>query len=848
MAAIKLLPGIAQRWQPGIGRRYPSGRFEGFHYLAAMFADVILPLNLPQVLTYGVPPEMQQLLSPGMRVEVALGKNKQYAGIVQRLHNEKPEAYLVKPIKGIIDEEPVVTGTQLQFWEWIQSYYMAAPGEVMQAALPAHMKLMGETRLEWVGEPDVVYEWSNEAYPATESLLARKEMTISELRNITGVRHFAMVLNELLEKEVIRINETLETVYRPRREKVVKMAAMYKEEKALMALFDQLSRAPKQLELLMAYTELSIKQGIVRQQDLVERTNANAAQVKALADKGIFIIEEVDTDRLIYAAVKEQKEVVFTEAQQAAYDSLNEGLKEKAVAVLHGVTGSGKTLLYVHKIKECIAAGKQAILLLPEIGLTTHLVSRLHAYFGDILGVYHSHFSNNERVEIWEKVRKGAYKVVAGPRSALWLPYRDVGLIIVDEEHDSSYKQKDPAPRFHARDTAIYLASLSGAKVILGSATPSVESLFNVQQGKYAYVPLKERYQGVKMPVIEVINAKSLEKVRSSGIKLITPELQQAMLEALQHRKQVILFQNRRGYAPFQLCTVCGWVPQCKNCSVSLTYHKSTDKLHCHYCGLKTAVAHSCPQCGSNSLVSKSFGTEKIEEEVKQIFPEARVARMDVDSMRGRQSMRELLDQLEKRKIDILVGTQMVVKGLDFASVGLVGILSADSLLSFPDFRVNERGFQLMEQVSGRAGRTDGEGRVLIQSYNIKHPVLQWVKDHDVHSFYRQEIQYREFFSYPPYSRLIKIIFRHRDEPRAISAATQMAEALRTHAGIAVQGPGPAIIQRVRDQYIQEIWIKCPRDNKILGAVKDFLKQQRQQVLAVKGNTNVQIIFDVDPM
>jgi len=451
-------------------------------------------------------------------------------------------------------------------------------------------------------------------------------------------------------------------------------------------------------------------------------------------------------------------------------------------------------------------------------------------------------------VEIWEKVRKGAYKVVVGPRSALWLPYSDVGVIIVDEEHDGSYKQKDPAPRFHARDAAIYLASLFDAKVILGSATPSVESLHNVQHHKYAYAAIKDRYQGVKMPAIEIINAKSLETVRQLGVKLLTPELQKAILEALQHRKQVILFQNRRGYAPFQLCTICGWVPQCKNCAVSLTYHKSTDKMHCHYCGLKAAVTLSCPQCGSTKLVSKSFGTEKIEEEVQQIFPNARVARMDVDSMRAKHSMTELLEQLEKRKVDILVGTQMVVKGLDFASVSLVGILSADSLLSYPDFRVNERAFQLMEQVSGRAGRVDGMGRVLIQAYNVQHPVLQWVKDHDVHAFYTQEIRYRELFIYPPFCRLVKITFKHQDEPKAIAAATMLAEALKTYQGIAVQGPGPAIVPRVRNLFLQEIWIKCQKDNKALDALKTFLKEQKQHILGKRGNTNVQMIFDVDPM
>lgn len=812
-----------------------------------MFADVILPLNLPQTLTYGVPAEMQELLKPGMRVEVALGKNKQYAGIVERLHNYKPEAYTVKPIKGIIDEEPVINAQQLQFWQWISQYYIAAPGEVMQAALPAHLKLIGETRLEWAGGDADAHQWSDEAYLAVEALLMRKELTIGELKNIVGIRHFAHVLDELLEKEVVRINDTLEATYKPRREKVIELAPAYKNEKALIELFKVLERAPKQLELLMAYTELSVKHGVVRQHDLLERTGATATQVKSLADKGVFRIEEKNVDRLLYETKKEEKEVVFTAAQQTAYNELNEGLKEKNVVLLHGVTGSGKTLLYIHKIKECLAAGKQAILLLPEIGLTTQLVRRLHGYFGDILGVYHSHFSNNERVEIWEKVRKGAYRIIVGPRSALWLPYSDLGVIIADEEHDNSYKQKDPAPRFHARDAAIYLASLFHAKVILGSATPSIESLFNVQQGKYGYASLKDRYQGVKMPVIELVNAKSLETVKQLGVKLLTPELQQAMLDALRDKKQIILFQNRRGYSPFQLCVVCGWVPQCKNCSVSLTYHKSTDKMHCHYCGLKAAVTQVCPQCGSTKLVSKTFGTEKIEEEVQQIFPQARVARMDVDSMRGKHSMRELLDQLEKHRIDILVGTQMVVKGLDFASVSLVGILGADTLLSYPDFRVNERAFQLMEQVSGRAGRVDGKGKVLIQAYNMEHPVLHLVKEHDVHTFYAQEIKYRERFSYPPYSRLIKISFRHSDEPKAFNAAVQMAEALRTVPNILVQGPGPAIVARVRNQYIQEIWIKCQRDNKTLDSVKNFIKAQRQNVLAARGNANVQVSVDVDP-
>ena len=812
-----------------------------------MFADIILPLNLPQLLTYGVPIEMQDFLKPGMRVEVALGKNKQYSGIVERLHNEKPENYMVKPIKSIIDEHPIVNEEQLRLWRWIGEYYMAAPGEVMQAALPAHLKLMGETRLQWIADDNIDIDWSNEAYTAVEALQIKKEITITELRNIAGSQYLAAVLNELLEHEVIRINDSLETAYKPRREKVIRLTVAYTREPALMALFDQLARAPKQLELLMAYTELSVKYGVVKQADLLDRTGATTAQVRALADKGIFIVEEKEVDRLPGKKIAVSKEIALTLAQQTAYTELNKCMDDKQVTLLQGVTGSGKTLLYVHKIMECIAAGKQALLLLPEIALTTQLVNRLHAYFGEHLGVYHSHFSNNERVEIWEKVRKGIYKVVVGPRSTLWLPYNSLGIVIVDEEHDSSYKQRDPAPRFHARDAAIYMASLYKCRIVLGSATPSLESLYNVQQKKYAYVSLKDRYMGVKMPSIEVTSARGPETKNKTGSHILTPELELAITEALRHKKQVILFQNRRGYAPFQQCTVCGWVAQCKNCAVSLTYHKSTDKMHCHYCGVKSAVMHSCPTCGSSSMANKSYGTEKIEEEVQKIFPTARIARMDIDSMRSKNSMTQLLEQLEKQKIDILVGTQMVVKGLDFASVSLVGILSADSLLSFPDFRVNERAFQLMEQVSGRAGRADGEGRVIIQAYNVQHPVLQWVKDHDVATFYRSEIKYREYFAYPPFSRLIKITFKHRDEPKAIAAATMMAQSLNTVPGITVQGPGPAIISRVRDQYIQEIWIKCPRDNKLIESVKQFLKVQKQYILNQRGNTSVQIVFDVDP-
>jgi primosomal protein N' (replication factor Y) len=818
---------------------------------ANRFADVILPLALPQMLTYGIPTELQGLVQPGMRVEVSLGKNKQYAGIVARLHHEAPEAYEVKPIRALMDELPVVSDIQLRFWEWIADYYAATPGEVMQAALPAHLKLSAETRLQWAPRhPVLPSDWSALAAPAAGALQHKGVLTISELRQLVGRKALIAVLHELLHAEAVIINDALEPSYRPKIEKMISLAPEYATEDALAPVFDILGRAPKQLEALMAFVTLSAKEGnAVRQAALLAEGRVTAAALKALAGRGILQIEEHETERIPLRNTARAGDIVFTPAQQAAFTTLNEGLATKTVALLQGVTGSGKTLLYIQQIRDCIARGEQALLLLPEIGLTTQLVRRLYAYFGDDLGVYHSRFSNNERVEIWEKAADGRYKVVAGPRSAIWLPFQKLGVIICDEEHDSSYKQRDPAPRFHARDAAIYLAGLHGAPAILGSATPSVESLYNVQQGKYAYAGLKERYLGVQMPRIEIINARERAEgaagKRSPGI--LTPSLQEAMKEALAKKRQIILFQNRRGYAPFQICTVCGWVPECRNCAVSLTYHKRDDKMQCHYCGLAVPVPQTCAQCGSNRLVSRSFGTEKIEEEVKSLFPEARVARMDLDTMRGRHALSELLDSMEAQQTDILVGTQMVVKGLDFAPVALVAILSADALLSYPDFRVNERGFQLMEQVAGRAGRADGKGRVLIQAYNLDHPALQWVCDHDVGAFYRHEIGYREFFQYPPFSRMIRLVFRHREEEKTAQAATHMAETLQQFAGISVAGPVAALVPRVRNQFVQEMLLKCPRDLALLQSLKAFLKEQRKELQAHGPLRDVQVVIDVDP-
>lgn len=816
---------------------------------AVKFADVILPLALPRVLTYGVPIALQESIQVGMRAEVSLGKNKKYSGIISRLHSERPEDYEVKPIRALLDEQAIVSTTQLQFWHWVAEYYAATPGEVMQAALPAHLKLSGETSLYWNAD-EIDPDWSDVAQYVAAELRHRRSMRISELRKLLGPKSLIPVIQELLQAQAVLINDELEERITKKKVNVISLSPEYQEEQALHQLFDELARAPKQLETLMAFLAASAPTGgSITLEQLLLDGRVNRGSLMLLQKKQVLQIEKKTVDRLPPAKLTgAQGQFELSEAQSIAFKKIQEGLEEKEVVLLQGVTGSGKTLLYIQAIKAVLAAGKQALLLLPEIGLTTQLVRRLSAYFGEELGVYHSKFSNNERVEIWEKVQQKKYQVVVGPRSALWLPFDRLGIIICDEEHDGSYKQRDPSPRFHARDAAIYLAGLHQAKVILGSATPSVESLHNVMQKKYAYAGLKERYQGIKMPAISMVQAQSLEQVRKLGFHILTPELQAAMAKALEDKRQIILFQNRRGYAPFQLCTLCGWVPQCTNCAVSLNYHKTSDRMHCHYCGTTTLPPPICAQCGSNKIRLKSYGTERIEEEVKLAFPQARVARMDIDSMRGKNALPRLLDNMEAQEIDVLVGTQMVVKGLDFAPVALVAILSADSLLSFPDFRVNERGFQLMEQVSGRAGRADGDGRVIIQAYNTEHQVLQWVSGHDVQAYYKGEIGFRKLFNYPPFSRMIKIILKHQDLERAELAAEKMAKELAVWEGIAIQGPVPGLIPRIRNQYVQELWLKCPKSKAVLVPLKQFLLQQKAQICALKGNNRLQIIIDVDPV
>lgn len=813
------------------------------------FADVILPLALPKNYTYSVPDNLVEQLQPGSRVAVQLGKQKKYAGIVKAIHNQAPADYTTKPILDILDKDPVVYPSQIAFWQWMAAYYMCTEGEVLNAALPAHLKLSSETLLLFNDVyGDDFSELNDHEYLVAEALHIRKELTIAEVQLILDKNDVYSVIKQLLEKKVLLVYEELKEVYRAKKENYVQLHAQYESEEALSSLFNELGRAPKQMELLLAYLHLLKTEGSVLQSALLKKSGASSAQLKGLVDKNIVWIEKRVVDRVPGGGkVTLQHDFDLSAAQTVALGQVRSVFSSKPVTLLHGVTSSGKTQLYVKLIEEYVASGKQVLYLLPEIALTAQIILRLQKHFGNKIGIYHSRFSNNERVEIWNKVKSGELRILLGARSSLLLPFRELGLIILDEEHDASFKQHDPAPRYHARDAAIYYASLFNAKVLLGSATPSLESYFNAQQGKYGLVELAERFGGVEMPAIEIVDVKK-EQAEKRMQENFTPQLQQAISETLARHKQVILFQNRRGYAPFIMCTTCGWIPNCKNCDVSLTYHRLQDTLSCHYCGTRYPYPQTCAACGSQTLISKSFGTEKIEDDLQQLFPKARVARMDMDAVRNKDSHNKMIRSLEQQEIDILVGTQMVVKGLDFDNVDLVGVLSADSLLSFPDFRVNERAFQLMEQVSGRAGRRTGKGRVIIQAYKTQHPVLHFVTLHDYKAMYAAEIAERQNFGYPPFFRLLKITLKHKQQQTVEQAAQVLSHWLRPHIGYHLVGPAVPLVGRVRNNYLQEMLIKLPRDTKVIAQTKQLLRDHFVKLLAEKQFRSVVIVPDVDCM
>ena len=809
------------------------------------WVEVILPLALPKTYTYSVPEKFIKKLKTGCRVEVVFGKNKKYAGIIKSISKEQP-AYETKEIMSVIDDEPVIYEKQMQLWTWISRYYMCSEGEVMAAALPTHLKLSSETILIYNDDfGDDFSDFDDEEYLLAEALLIKKELKINEVQQISNIIHVYPLIKRLIEKKVCFVWESLTDKYKEKKKNFVLLNPDISSDEKLGKLMDELGKAPKQLELLLSFLHFSKTEGEVSQTQLLKKSGANAAQLKSLTDKNILFIQKRSMDRIQSLPKKIEVNFELNTFQKKALKEIDSAFEEKEVCLLHGVTSSGKTQLYIKQIEKFVNQGKQVLYLLPEITLTAQIIRRLQLYFGGNIAIYHSKFNNNERIEIWNKIKTGELKIILGARSALFLPFKNLGLIVVDEEHDPSFKQQDPAPRYNARDTAVFYASLFNAKVLMGSATPSLESYYNAKKNKYGLVVLTERFGGTKLPEIKIIDTKTVAASRKGKV-MISPQLKAEIETALKNDKQVILFQNRRGYAPLLICGTCGFIPQCENCSVTLTLHKYSNKLHCHYCGNTYPKLVSCPACGSVNWMEKNFGTEKIEEELTEDFPDNRVARMDVDAVKGKNAHDTLIKLFEQHRIDILAGTQMVVKGLDFENVSLVGVLDADGLLSFADFRVNERAFQLMEQVSGRAGRKADRGLVLIQASKINHPVLLFVQDHDYEKFYDYEINMRKQFFYPPFSRLIRITLKHAKKEVVFEAADNLANSLQKNFEHLI-GPAAPVINRVRNMFLVEILLKLQKDAAYLQIQKQVIKNHIDLLKADKRFKSVVIIPDVDP-
>ncbi|OKS87224.1 replication restart helicase PriA [Mucilaginibacter polytrichastri] len=813
-----------------------------------LFVDVILPLAIAKNYTYRVPFELNDAVAIGKRVVVQFGKSKLYTAIIAGISEHAPEKYEAKYLMDVLDEQPVVTDVQLGFWQWMANYYLCNTGEVMNAALPSALKLASETKIVLNKDYEIDRSGLNDKeYLIVDALDIQPELTVSDIAKLLGQKTVMPILKIMFEKNLIMISETVNERYKPRKRTYIKLNPIYQHDQ-MRELFEILEkRAPKQADVVLAYLNLSRGGKKVSKPDLIEASGASSAVIKALVEKEIMIAEDVNVSRLFFEGDNDPElTAVLSDEQENVLASIREQFEQKDVVLLHGITSSGKTQLYIKLIEEMIASGRQVLYLLPEIALTTHIIERLRRYFGESIGVYHSRFNDQERVEVWQKVLDGSYKIVLGARSSVFLPFADLGLIVVDEEHETSYKQFDPAPRYNARDAAIYLSALYQGKVLLGSATPSIESYYNAQNGKFGFAELKTRYGGVEMPQIEVVNiAEELKKKTMQSH--FTSVLMDDMKQAIERKEQIILFQNRRGYAPVMMCKTCAFTPKCINCDVSLTFHKSSGKMHCHYCGYKEDSPTTCPACGSAHLEYKGFGTEKVEDELTVLMPEARIMRMDLDTTRAKNAFQNIMNDLEEKRLDILVGTQMVAKGLDFADVTVIGIINADSLLKYPDFRANERSFQMLAQVSGRAGRRGKQGKVVIQTYDPSHRVIQQVIDNDYAALYKNEIDERKSFKYPPFYRLIQLDIKHKDPDMLYQQAEFLGTELRKHFGDRVIGPEYPLVSRIRNFYIKTIMLKFERDADSLNKAKDIIRAVLLQFQTTKLSKGSLVQPDVDP-
>jgi primosomal protein N' (replication factor Y) len=812
-----------------------------------LFVEVILPLAISKAYTYRVPFELNQQIEIGKRVVVQFGKSKIYTAVIYQISEQPPQGYDAKYLIDVLDEKPIVIADQLRLWEWMANYYLCTLGEVMQAALPSALKLASETKI--VKNTDTTFdksELNDKEFLILDALDIQPELSVGDISKILGQKTVFPVLRGLLAQGIILVSEEIVEKYQARKKTYIKLSAFYDDPENRKQLFEILERAPKQLDLVLSYIQLRKNQAEISKADLLETSGSSAAAVKALIEKEVLIAYEKEVSRLQSHEEDLNADLNLNEVQEDALSLINEQHQHNDVSLLYGVTASGKTAIYIRLIEQYLAQQKQVLYLLPEIGLTTQIIQRLKQYFGNQIGVYHSKFSDQERAEIWQKVLSGEYRIILGARSSVFLPFQDLGLIVVDEEHENSYKQFDPAPRYHARDTAIALASQHQCKVVLGSATPSLESFYNAKIGKYGLVTLTERYGGVQLPDIQVVSIAE-ETKRKTMQSHFTSVLLEEMKAALSRKEQIILFQNRRGYAPVLVCHTCGFSPKCMHCDVSLTYHKSSGQLHCHYCGYRQELVAACPACGSAKIEQKGFGTEKVEDELSLIFPEARIARMDLDSTRSKNGFQQLLNDFEDGRIDILVGTQMVAKGLDFEKVSTIGIINADAMLNYPDFRAFERSFQLMAQVAGRAGRRNKRGKVIIQAYDTHHRVLQQVIEHDYQGLFETELMERRNYHYPPLYRLINLDIKHKDQGKLYQIADYLAKVLRQQFGDRVLGPEAPLVSRIRNYYIQTLLLKVEKKGvsvqKVKTNLQEILKKFEAESLA-KGSI---IQIDVDP-
>lgn len=821
-----------------------------------MFADVILPLPLYSTFTYSIPEDMEKDVHVGSRVLVQFGKKKHYTGIVSATHNNEPKGYEVKPLMSVFDPTPIVRYPQLKLWNWISEYYLCSVGEVYKAAVPTGLKPESETIVTLADDFELPEGMKINDREATviQILHNRKKIKISEIEKETGIKNPTSALHRLLEHGIVTISESLSEKYRPRKVTFIKLNAERGDSEALRPLFDLVGRSPQQEKGIIAWLDLSgwMKKNEelkdVTREEFLKVSGISSNVLRAMIDKGIFLQEKRIVSRFLPKAATTLPVLPsLSPAQRTALQQISDSFNDTRISLLHGVTGSGKTEIYAHLISETLRAGSQVLYLVPEISLTTQLTDRLRKTFGDSLLIYHSKFSDNERVDVWKRLLSSSEPmIILGVRSSVFLPFARLGLVIVDEEHESSFKQYDPAPRYNARDAAIVLAQMHGAPTLLGSATPSVETYYKANTGKYGLISLAERFNGATLPSVEIVDMRDQQKRKlSKGI--FSQPLRLATKETIEHGQQGIIFQNRRGFAPVVICQQCGWTPKCHNCDVSLIYHKKSELLRCHYCGFCQPLPAMCPACGQRSIETFGYGTERIAEEISKEFPDVKISRMDLDTTRNKDDHQELIEEFGSGKTDLLVGTQMVTKGLDFEKVNLVGVVNADTILNFPDFRSNERAFNMLEQVAGRAGRHTEPGRVIIQTRKPDDPVLKYVKRHDYHAFYDSEIEERHKFAYPPFTKIINIYIKNRD-PRAVdTAAVILANALRQYFGPRTLGPEKPFVSRIATWYIQSIMLKIEAGAS-MKKVKDLLRYIEANLANFPEIKSSIIYYDVDPV